>query len=458
MPLFRPTSEVQVGHHGLSRLQILLADPAVSRLSRLGLQILPTPFHHTRRGDGLVCSIISASYLHQILVKQRPILLVDTNRASYTIYSSLVAGGHEVWVVGGNPEEPLAKIAPHYVQLDYSDSSKLASLVDEKSFDFIVPGCTDVSYKSCAEVSQGRFPGIDSVEATQVINDKKEFRKVANGLGISVPRLVNFDEALGMESVIVKPVDSFSGRGIAILHKPGKEDLSKAFADACAMSKTGSAIIEEFVTGQLYSHSAFISGGQIVADFIVREDCTTNPFTVDTSCVEFGFPEPLLERLRKDALSLVRELNLVDGLMHTQFIRKDDRYWLIETTRRCPGDLYALLVEMSTGYPYGASYAAPFVGEKQEPKSKASRQKYIVRHTATSKHGESLWCFQFNRPVDLRFFVPLASAGDRIEASPYGRAGLFFLAAASKEEQESLYRHLLDGELYALTSPKSLSI
>ncbi len=351
-------------------------------------------------------------------------------------------------MVGGNPEEPQAKIAPHYVQLDYSDSSKLASFVDEKSFDFLVPGCTDVSYKSCAEVSQGRFPGIDSVEATRAINDKKEFRKLANGLGISVPTLVNFDEALGMEAVIVKPVDSFSGRGIAILRKPAREDLTKAFAEACAMSKTGSAIIEEFVTGQLYSHSAFISGGQIVADFIVREDCTTNPFTVDTSCVEFDFPEPLFERLRNDALSLVGELNLVDGLMHTQFIRKDDRYWLIETTRRCPGDLYALLIEMSTGYPYGASYAAPFVGGQQAPRSAAKLQERIVRHTATSRHGESLWGFQFKKPVDLRFFVPLAAAGDRIEPSPYGRAGLFFLAASSKEEQDSLYFSLLNGELY----------
>jgi hypothetical protein len=288
------------------------------------------------------------------------------------------------------------------------------------------------------------------VEATRAINEKAEFRRLAERLGISVPKVVGLDEAVGMDAVIVKPVDSFSGRGISILRKPEREDLSKAFAEACAMSKTGSAIIEEFVTGQLYSHSAFISGSRIVADFIVREDCTTNPFTVDTSCVEFDFPQPLLEGLRKDALSLVQELNLVDGLMHTQFIRKDDRYWLIETTRRCPGDLYALLIEMSTGYPYGASYAAPFVGEKQVPKSAARLQERIIRHTATSRHGESLWGFQFKQPVDLRLLVPLAVAGDHVEKSPYGRAGLFFLAASSKMEEDVLYESLLNRTLYAL--------
>lgn len=386
---------------------------------------------------------------------QKRTLLVDTNRACYTIYASLVARGHEVWVVGRNPDEPLAKIARNYFQLDYSDSSKLASFVDEKAFDFIVPGCTDASYKACAEINKGRFPGIDSAEATRAINDKAEFRRLAKMLGISLPKVVSVDESLGLDRVIVKPVDSYSGRGISILHKPEREKVSKAFAEACATSTTNSAIIEEFVTGQLYSHSAFVSGGQIVADFVVREDCATTPFTVDTSCVEFEFSNPLLEGLRKDILTLVRELNLMDGLMHTQFILKDDRYWIIETTRRCPGDLYALLVEMSTGYPYGASYAASFIGEKQTPRSEAKVQDRIIRHTASSRHGELLWGLKFKKSINLRFFVPLAVAGERVKPSPYGRAGLFFLAVASKGEQDLLYRDLLAGELYGYSLPST---
>ena len=94
-------------------------------------------------------------------------LLVDTNRAAYTIYQTLVPAGHRLRVVGASPQEPLAKIDPNYAPLDYSDSSQLAALIDEKSFDFLVLGLTDVSYKSCAEVSQGRFLGIDSAEVTR---------------------------------------------------------------------------------------------------------------------------------------------------------------------------------------------------------------------------------------------------------------------------------------------------
>src|ERR1035438_148698 len=105
-------------------------------------------------------------------------LLVDTNRAAYPIYQALCTLGHEVWVMGGKPEETLAKLAPNYAQLDYSDTDKLAAFIEEKGFDYLVPGCTDLSYQVCAEINNGRFPGIDTPANTFAINTKSEFRKV----------------------------------------------------------------------------------------------------------------------------------------------------------------------------------------------------------------------------------------------------------------------------------------
>jgi hypothetical protein len=375
-------------------------------------------------------------------------LLVDTNRAAYTIYQSLVAQGQNVFVVGGNPQEPLAKICPNFIQLDYSDASALEGLIEREGFDYLVPGCTDVSYKVCAEVNRGRFAGIDSVEATRAINDKNEFRAVATRLGIPVPKVLDFEQALHYDAVIVKPVDAFSGRGITIVKKPTPESLQAAYSFGCETSKTRTALVEEFVCGQLYSHSAFLQAGKVVADFVVQEDCTTNPFTVDTSKVVFDFPEKLRESLRADASKLFSGLGLVDGLIHSQFILSCDRYWIIEVMRRCPGDLYALLIEMSTGYPYGASYAAPFLGGALFSHNAGTLQKLIIRHTATSREGEFLWGFNFAQPVDLKFFAPLAEAGEFINPSPYGRAGILFISAGSKDEENALYSLIKNKKLF----------
>jgi hypothetical protein len=375
-------------------------------------------------------------------------LLVDTNRASYTIYQSILDCGHEVWVVGANPQEPLAKICPNFVELDYSDPARLDDLIAREGFDFLVPGCTDVSYKVCAEVNSGRFRGIDTIEATRTINEKAEFRAAAMRLGIPVPRVLDWEKAVGAPAVIVKPVDSFSGRGIAILRNPTSMDLDVARANAIAASKSGTALVEEFVEGQLYSHSAFLRGGEVVADFIVQEDCTTHAFTVDTSRVVFDFSQPILGSLRADACKLSSGLGLVDGLIHAQFILSEDYYWIVEVTRRCPGDLYALLIELSTGYPYGESYAAPFIGDQAQERNACLFQKRIIRHTVTSKDGEFLWGLRFRRALNLKLCVPLATAGDYIKPSPYDRAGLFFLEATSEAERDEIYADLIARNLY----------
>lgn len=378
-------------------------------------------------------------------------LLVDTNRAAVPIFQALSEMGHEVWVVGSKPTEPLAKMSANYVPLDYSNADQLAALVKEESFDFIVPGCTDISYRVCSEINKGRYPGIDAPERIMAINSKNEFRKKATDIGLLTPRVLTSDEAVNAETIIVKPVDSFSGRGMTVLKRPCRSELCKAVETARRTSPTGVAVIEEFITGQLFSHSAFVYNGEVIEDFVVQEDCTTNQFTVDTSRVALDFATSMIESLRASVLRLVSSCHLTNGLIHSQFIVHSDNCWIVEVTRRCPGDLYSLLIEFSTGYPYAASYVAAFVGEKPSMGGKNSVEEMIIRHTASASKGTSLWGFQFAEPVDIRQFVPLATAGDFIAASPYGRAGLFFFRSYSVAQHDRLYRRLLDGNLYSFS-------
>jgi biotin carboxylase len=375
-------------------------------------------------------------------------LLVDTNRAAVPIFRALQDLGHQVWVVGADPEQPLAKLASNYTQLDYSDKSQLAAFVDKQGFNYLVPGCTDLSYRVCAEINQCRFPGLDTPETTNTINRKLAYRQLAGELGLPSPQVFTPQQAAEADAVVIKPVDAFSGRGMSVLQRPTADKLDQAMQHARQASSSNEVIIEEYITGQLYSHSAFFRDGKVIADFIVQEDCVVNPFTVDVSRVVDDYPLDMLNSIRRDISRLCCALKLRDGLLHTQFIRRADHYWLIESTRRCPGDIYALLIELTTGYPYAASYAAPFIDEYPAGQEKYDRFERITRHTVSSPNGTPLWGYQFFEPVDIRLFVPLAKSGDFIEPSPYGRAGVFFFHSPSIEDQEKLYRKLLDGSLY----------
>lgn len=201
------------------------------------------------------------------------VLLVDTNRAAVPIYRTLVEGGHEVFVVGGNPSEPLAKISKNYLAINYSSLEALQETMALPGYDFLVPGCTDLSYQVCSTIGSSRYCNIDDLETFATLNEKDRFREFAQSIGLPVPQVITDRPAHISGKVMVKPVDSFSGRGISILEDAGALQVSEAIQRAKTESKAGLAIIEEFVTGQLYSFSAFISSAKIVADFVVREDC-----------------------------------------------------------------------------------------------------------------------------------------------------------------------------------------
>ncbi|MGN6228568.1 MAG: ATP-grasp domain-containing protein [Dyella sp.] len=378
------------------------------------------------------------------------VLLVDTNFSSGPIHSELLAMGHEVHVVGNNPRDCLAKVSDHYWQQDYSDLDALDSLIQAQGFDFLVPGCTDRSYLSCAEVGRGRFPGFDDREARHAVYDKQGFREAAERFSLPSPGLLDPSMHDLDTPVIVKPVDAFSGRGVTVLRQPDDASLHAAIASARRASTSGRYLIERFVEGQLYSHSAFIRRGKVWHDVVVREDGSANPFVVDTSHVVPQVDDGLLDALRRCTETVVACLGLVDGLLHTQFIWDSREFWLIELTRRCPGDLYSQLIELSTGFPYARTYALPYLDELFPDTLRELACRPVMRHTVSLDQGCDLAYLKFKRPVQIERWVPLALVGDHIQPSPSGRIGILFSLASDHRDLESLYRRALDRDLYTV--------
>ncbi len=379
------------------------------------------------------------------------VLLVDTNFSSAPIYNYLIKSGFEVFVIGGNPKDFLAKSVRNYINMDYSDVKQTEELIAKLNIDYIVPGCNDRSYQVCAELnSKGSYHGLDTPETTDIINKKDKFRRFAKQIGLPVPALISGEHSDEMRPLIVKPIDAYSGHGMTVLKRPEKRALQSAINRAKEFSRLKTCIIEEYVEGQLYSHSAFITSGRIVADFIVEENSTANPFVVDTSRVIYDFPSEMLNRIRKSITLLSKELKMVDGLVHTQFIKNGESFWLIEVTRRCPGDLYSQLIELSTGFSYAETYARSFVKQNFTFEKVTMKQAWIMRHTISQPVEGVLGSIQFHFPILIEKMVPISLAGDMIKASPFSRIALLFSRNNSEKELLDLYKKTLNRNLYTI--------
>jgi hypothetical protein len=118
------------------------------------------------------------------------ILLLDTSFSAKPIYDYLVSTGAEVYVLGGNPNDALAKFVDNYINLNYVNVDEVKSQIKKLGIDFLVPGGNDFSYKVCSEINQEfDFYNIDPVEVNQTINDKEKFGKFAYKIELHVPRL-----------------------------------------------------------------------------------------------------------------------------------------------------------------------------------------------------------------------------------------------------------------------------
>jgi len=373
---------------------------------------------------------------------KKNILLLDTNFSAKPIYDFLKKTGDNVFVLGGNSNDFLAKKAEDHIHLNYSNLNEVKQLIKSLKIDYIVPGGNDLSYQVCSLINEElhNFFNIDSIKVNEIINNKEKFRAFATDTNLHVPKIIDIDNFNTSLPVIVKPVDAYSGHGMTIIYENNKNLLTSAIDLAKKYSKSGKYIVEEFIQGQLYSHSAFIVDGNIIHDFIVEEHCNANQFTVDSSFLDYNFNQALLESIRNDISLMSKNLNLCDGLVHTQFVVFNNKFWIIEVTRRCPGDLYSQLIEFSTGFPYAEYYARPFLNEKNCKCLKKLDNKHILRHTISLKEDGYFNSLVFDKPINIYKYVPLALAGDAVKTSPFGRIGLLFIYC----EHEKMLKEILD--------------
>jgi len=369
----------------------------------------------------------------------RKALLVGSSFSAVPIFFALKARGLHVSVCGNLQSDPCHQYADASFFVDYSDRDALLKVVQDNGFDFLVPSCNDYAYMASTWVAaQCGFPGYDSMDAASIIHTKGLFRRFTETHSIKAPHAVRLSDGDPVEAgtlrapYLVKPVDSFSGRGVTRVRKP--EALADAVATARSSSRSPEVVVEEFIEGSLHSHSAFFSGGKIVSDFFVDEYCTVYPYQVNCSNHPSRLDESPREAVREEMRKVVRLAGLSDGLMHTQFIEREGRVWIIESMRRCPGDLYNKLVEYSTGAPYTDYYVRPFVGEPLPAPAESPALKYVGRHTISTAMPTVAFSFSHNLPTAAVRTVPLKNSGERLGPAPYDKLAIVFAEFATREE------------------------
>jgi hypothetical protein len=282
-------------------------------------------------------------------------LLLGASHSDFPIAQLIKSCDHQLFTAGTYREGLSNTISDSYHSIDYSDYDACAELVSKIRPDYIVPSANDFSYLTALCISDWLYPNrLDSIESAKTIHYKDRFRLYCHKHSISSPALYQIVDKNGIHKInsvsypcMVKSVDLTGGKGICLVKN--KADLSIAINDSISTSLRSTCVVEEFLpNAHLFSLSAFYREGHLHDCYLDQETLYPGTFGVTSStwpptrAIDIN---PILDQLRY----ICCNLSLKPGLIHAQIVDSCGKLYIIEITRRLPGDLYSIPVQAATG-------------------------------------------------------------------------------------------------------------
>jgi biotin carboxylase len=205
------------------------------------------------------------------------------------------------------------------------------------------------------------LPGA-GVAAARVFRDKITQVTICQGVGIAVPRFAEVADAGdvaafgGAEPFVIKPANRQASLGVVIVY-PG-DDPKLAWKE-CTNADEGPQLAhrelrwrylaEEFVSGPEYSVEALVTDGEIVFSNVTRKRVKTGRYPVEAGHVVPAPAEPGVAGLPALMQKLASAAGFGTGLLHGEWIIRDETPVFVECAARPAGDWIFDLIDLVTG-------------------------------------------------------------------------------------------------------------
>ncbi|MFZ7943322.1 ATP-grasp domain-containing protein [Neobacillus sp. 19] len=240
-----------------------------------------------------------------------------------------------------------------------------------------------VSYAGRLSQAWGFGRGNLSIEALSVMEDKNRFRSHLKGLPVSPQfSVIPFDEPIdklikefeGSFPLILKSPVSNGSKDVLLVHtfnelSEGLQVLKKGFPKI-------DILMEEYLVGPQYLIEVMVVNGEIsIIAVIEQEILNGNRFIIT------GYMFPALlnmeenETLELAVISIIRELELINGTCHLEMRYVNSQWKLIEINPRMSGGAMNRIIQEGTGINLVKETIKLFIGI--EPILEKSFMKYV---------------------------------------------------------------------------------
>lgn len=300
----------------------------------------------------------------------------------------------EVLLADWNIEPVAKKYADKFYQASTLDENKIEQIAVEEKVDFIITVCTDQALLTVAKVSEklGLPCYIDSQTALNVTNKsymKKMFLKyhIPTASHIIIAELSEAAVKDLRYPLIVKPVDCNSSKGVRRVENYA--ELKEAFENAVQLSRTDSAIIEEYIEGDELSADFYISDGK--ANLLsVSQSCKIaekDKFVIFRAIYPPKSSVGLLPQIQKIGQQIADIFGIKNAPMLVQLLTDGQNVNVIEFSARTGGGVKYLLIKHISGFDVIKAVVDLTMGLKPECNISKPLTKYLVNDFIYCKPG-----------------------------------------------------------------------
>ena len=276
-----------------------------------------------------------------------------------------------------------------YYKVNFNDLVKVKEIIENEKIDYLLPGSGEESYLNTVQLAQELNIGnFDSLEVAKLVHNKWKFKEFCLENSISTPDGFYYTDDLNLDNialpVAVKPANLSGGRGVDVVSN--LDDLKASLLKAKEVSDE--IFLEDFIDGDLIAYSVVIKNQKIIYGFTGKDDTYKNKYLI-TSAYPVQLKVVTQSKLRSDVEKISEILSLVDGMFHLQVIIRDEVPYIIDVTRRIPGDFYPYLMEYCDGVKYSKAVVKSYIGKPLTGELIAEKkQKFVIRHCVMSdKNG-----------------------------------------------------------------------
>lgn len=368
--------------------------------------------------------------------------------------------GHYVILVDYYDNPPAKLFSDKHIVASTLDLERVKDIVLDEQADLVCTACTDQALLTVAMVSeQLNMPCYLSYKTALNVTNKSYMKRMMIENGISTSRYIIVKEYDKSDFVnlnfplVVKPVDCNSSKGVKLALS--YLDLELYIKEALLLSRTKTAIVEEFKKGKEISADFYIENGvaKLLSATSSQKIKYQNSFTIISS----DYPSVSLQQeiqLELIATDIARVFNLTNSPLLIQLILENDIFYVLEFSARMGGGSKYSLIRTLSGVNIMNKYVELVLGGQPTvcpvKSDRYHRMIYVYSKPGIFDHVMGLEELYNERVID-QYFV-YKTKGMKIfasETSSDRSAG--YLVSASTEQELMRKIEIVDSRIQVIS-------